>query len=494
MTADQYLRNVLAQYQVNTAAAQTMAQQHIAPVVQQWAGQYLKGIELSGSVAKGTANAGTNDMDLFISMSSTTPGTLKDIYESLYDLAATRWPTRRQNVSIGIQLAGLHFDLVPGRMQDGYRNWFSLWRNKAQTWTQTNIALQIQTVAQSGRTDEIRVLKRWRTLAGLDFPSFVLELAVLKALHGRRLGDLANNVSVALEWLRDNMRTAQLVDPANSNNLVSDDLSGKDRMAIAAAAGAARAQPYFSKIRLVTVMTIDLRQLFAARQQQLAVQLRLARNNIGHPVDKGTVSETEWLQLLRGFVPGRYCVDKATVIDSRGETSESIDLVVYDRHHSPLVFEQQGFRYIPAEAVYAIFEVKQSLNAEHVIYAARKAASVRRLHRTSVSVTDIHGTTPVKPPIHILAGLLTTEIEWSPASVTVQLRKQVEGLDDLHTLDLVCAADSHAFEISRDERGNQLQTSALDTGLVFFLFSFLQRLQQLGTVAPINFAAYKSVL
>jgi hypothetical protein len=247
MTADQYLRSVLAKCQVNAAGAKAVALQHIVPLVQQWAGQYLSSMDLSGSVAKGTANAGANDMDLFIAMSSTTPGTLGDIYESLYNLAAQRpWSARRQNVSIGIQVAGHHFDLVPGRMQPGYQNWFSLWRNKAQTWTQTNIMLQIETVAQSGRTEEIRILKRWRTLAGLDFPSFILELAVLQALHGRRMGDLANNVSAVLEWLRDNMRTARLVDPANTNNVVTDDLTATQRAAIATAAGVARTQPNYN--------------------------------------------------------------------------------------------------------------------------------------------------------------------------------------------------------------------------------------------------------
>lgn len=241
-------------------------------------------------------------------------------------------------------------------------------------------------------------------------------------------------------------------------------------------------------------MAIDLRQLFADRQQQLAVQLRLARAHIDHPGDKGTVSEIEWLELLRSFLPGRYCVDKATVIDSRGAASESIDLVVYDRHHSPLVFEQRGFRYIPAEAVYGVFEVKQTLDAGHVAYAAGKAASVRRLQRTSVSVRDINGTTPVKPPIPILAGLLTTEVGWARESLAEQLHKHIEGLDDAHMLDLVCAADSQAFEISRNHRGTQLQASAPDTGLMFFLLSFLQRLQQLGTVAPIDFSAYRAAI
>ena len=241
-------------------------------------------------------------------------------------------------------------------------------------------------------------------------------------------------------------------------------------------------------------MAIDLRQLFVDRQQQLTLQLRTARAHIGHPGDKGAVSEGEWLGLLRNFLPSRYCVDKATVIDSQGGTSESIDLVVYDRHHSPLVFEQGGFLFLPAEAVYAVFEVKQSLDAAHVAYAASKAASVRRLHRTSAPVNDIRGQTPVKQPIHILAGLLTTDVGWARDSAAQHLQRHLERLDNYHHLDLVCAADSHGFEISRDERGTTLQSSAPDTGLVFFLFTFLQRLQQLGTVAPIDFGAYRGAL
>lgn len=246
MSADDYLRSLLLKYEVNTAAARLVAEQQIVPVIQQWAGQYLLDIRLSGSTAKGTANAGANDMDLFIALRSTTPETLREIYESLYAVAAARWPARKQNVSIGIQLGGYQFDLVPGRLQNGFQNWFSLWRNKAQSWTQTNIDLQVQTVANSGRVEEIRVLKLWRTLAGLDFPSFPLELATLQALHGRRLGDLANNVSAALSWISDNIGAARLVDPANTNNVVSDDLTPQQCGQIAGSAAHARAQPNYS--------------------------------------------------------------------------------------------------------------------------------------------------------------------------------------------------------------------------------------------------------
>lgn len=246
MSADVYLRSLLQKYQVNTAAARQVAEKQIAPVIQRWAGLHLLDIRVSGSIAKGTANAGANDMDLFIAMRSTTPVGLRDIYESLYDAAAQHWPARKQNVSIGIDLAGYHFDLVPGRLQPEYRNYFSLWRNKAQSWTQTNIDLQVQTIAKSGRIEEIRILKLWRTLAMLDFPSFPLELAAIQALHGRRIGDLARNVSEALTWLGNNIKVAALLDPANSNNDVSDDLSPMQRRLISDAATSARAKPYYS--------------------------------------------------------------------------------------------------------------------------------------------------------------------------------------------------------------------------------------------------------
>lgn len=246
MTADAYLHSLLLKYQVNAIGARMIAQKQVVPIIQKWADRYLVDIRLSGSIAKGTANAGTNDMDLFISLSSTTSETLQEIYSSLFVVAEQYWDARKQDVSIGIQAGGYHFDLVPGRLHAGYQNWHSLWRNKAQTWTQTNIDLQVQTIARSGRTEEIRIIKLWRTLAGLDFPSFPLELATLRALHGCRVGDIARNVSIALSWISANIQTAKLVDPANTNNVVSDDLTTMQKTAISRAAGAARAKPYYS--------------------------------------------------------------------------------------------------------------------------------------------------------------------------------------------------------------------------------------------------------
>jgi hypothetical protein len=94
---------------------------------------------------------------------------------------------------------------------------------------------------------------------------------------------------------------------------------------------------------------------------------------------KGDVAEVNWHAALdgrhgrEGFLPGRYAVSSAYVIDAEGNRSDQIDLVVHDAHFCPLLFKQAGHRYIPAESVYAVFEVKPELNRDYVLYAGEKA-------------------------------------------------------------------------------------------------------------------------
>lgn len=234
---------------------------------------------------------------------------------------------------------------------------------------------------------------------------------------------------------------------------------------------------------------IDLRVLFADLQSSLAGDLALARSAINHPGDKGAAVEANWLGMLARHLPERYRADKATVIDSRGNCSDSIDIVVYDRQYSHLVLKHQDFLYVPAEAVYAVFEVKQSLDKNHLEYAADKAASVRALHRTSAATVDIRGATPLKQPIPILAGLLCTESGWSPPFGEA-FSVVMAGLTGARSINLGCVARAGAFS----NEASELVVSGADNALAFFLFTLLQRLQQVGTVAPIDFSAYIAYL
>jgi hypothetical protein len=239
MTAENYLQNILSREAVDTGLFSPVrnVQSSINPLIQRWAGNRLMSISPSGSFAKGTANLSGTDIDLFISLSSQTSETLKDIYNKLFNyMNSNGYNPKRQNVSINVHANGYDVDLVPAKRQDSYSDDHSLYRRRANTWTKTNVAKHIAFVSQSGRTNEIRIVKLWRDQNKLDFPSFYLELSVIEALSGRFLYRLSDNVWETFKYLRDNFSTGRLVDPANTNNLVSDDLTAGEKGSVKAAA------------------------------------------------------------------------------------------------------------------------------------------------------------------------------------------------------------------------------------------------------------------
>lgn len=241
--SDAYLAQILAREMVDTGIYSPLRQiqQIVAPSIQKWAGQYLTSMVPSGSFAKGTANRSGTDIDLFISLSETVPNSLSEIYQTLFNrMRDDGYNPRKQNVSIGITVAGSKVDLVPGKRQNVFTTDHSLFRSKAATWTKTNVGTHVNHVIAAGRQRETRILKLWRNQKGLEFPSFYLELTVIAALsRAGMLNSLTGNVKLCLEYVRDNLSRARVVDPANSNNVVSDDLSASEKTMIERAAAAA---------------------------------------------------------------------------------------------------------------------------------------------------------------------------------------------------------------------------------------------------------------
>jgi Nucleotidyltransferase domain len=241
MTPDQYLQQILVREAVDTSPTSPVrgVQAILLPVLREWGGGQLRAINPSGSFAKGTANRSGTDIDLFVSLKSDTTNTLKEIYVSLLNRMKEKGYTpKQQNVSINVRVNGYDVDLVPAKHQGGNSDYHSLYRRRADTWTQTNVTNHIATITRAGRISESRILKLWRDQNLLDFPSFYLELTTIAALSGA-WGSLSQNVWAALEYLRDRFPNARVVDPANTNNIISDELPDADKGKIAARAAQA---------------------------------------------------------------------------------------------------------------------------------------------------------------------------------------------------------------------------------------------------------------
>ncbi len=232
---------------------------------------------------------------------------------------------------------------------------------------------------------------------------------------------------------------------------------------------------------------IDIRKIFLGLQDQMHAKLSLNRRIICHPTTKGDASELEWVDMLSTYLPKRYQVDKAFVIDCKGNVSEQIDIVIFDRHYSPFLLRQNGATYVPAESVYAIIEVKPVLTNANIQYASKKASSVRRLERTTAKIVHAGGEiAKPKKPFEILAGILTIE-----GQCTAQMAKQLGNFKKDGFLNFGCSLNKESFWFKKDSGGNLiLENSRQNEGLIFFFLNLLSELQQLGTVSAMDIQCY----
>lgn len=233
-----------------------------------------------------------------------------------------------------------------------------------------------------------------------------------------------------------------------------------------------------------------LNEILDGLQARLEGGLRGNRAAVTQPGARGEASEEDWLRVLNDHLPRRYQADRAFVIDSQGACSDQIDIVIYDRQYSPFLYNQANQRYIPAESVYGVFEVKQDLSRDHVLYAGDKAASVRRLHRTSAPVPHVEGVARPRSLPRIVAGIVTYLSSWAPP-FGESFRDALAKLPSENRLDVGCALLHGAFEARyRDGNGVDLTVVEGPRSLVQFLMRLLKQLQALATAPAIDYEAY----
>ena len=263
---------------------------------------------------------------------------------------------------------------------------------------------------------------------------------------------------------------------------------------------------------------VILKDLFNGLQNQMIAQLNTNRDFIGHPTSKGDSLENTWIEWLKKYLPNRYCVDKAIIIDSTGQLSDQIDLVIYDQQYTPFVFTQNGIHFIPAEGVYAVFEVKPDIKGSikksfnYIDYAGEKIESVRKLKRTSTFIVDRGESRDPRPLTKIIGGILASTNDYKQNKTIENHLRKLKGLQ---SIDLGCIANYGSFYIDYEGKEDtkekdknkriknyylnrsfdSIQFSKKKTSLVTFFFQLMRYLQQsIGTVAAIDLNEYSKVI
>lgn len=227
----------------------------------------------SGSYAKNTAINTKFDIDCCIPFKKKTPGnndekgfeSLSEMFDEVYKYLKNEYTeddddiskdnVRKQKVSIGMKfdIDGEEFDMdvVPGRERPNNNDYndsntdLSLHVNpsnrskkevdEGKTRIKTNIKTHVGLLNGADRTHERKVtklLKVWKTErknknGGKLIKSFMMELYTKEAFDNT--DELPNGLwektKLVMNHIIDNIETSNLVDPANSSNIVSDSMS-----------------------------------------------------------------------------------------------------------------------------------------------------------------------------------------------------------------------------------------------------------------------------
>ena len=213
---------------------------------------------------------------------------------------------------------------------------------------------------------------------------------------------------------------------------------------------------------------LDLSEVFRRVQHEMLAQLAVGRL-FEHASTAGSATEHHWIEMFHRYLPTAYRAAPAFIIDSTGRRSRQIDIAIFDQLHSPLLFPHASGVHVPAESVYAVFEVKATFSRQWLRDAADKAASVQALHRNT------------RRPKPILTGLLAAGSVWSPSTFAANLRRALAATP----LDIGCCLQYGAFERTRG-----IHVSAPDESLIFFLLRLLERLRALGPAPAIDLMHY----
>ncbi|MDR0979076.1 MAG: hypothetical protein LBL91_03985 [Lachnospiraceae bacterium] len=245
---------------------------------------------------------------------------------------------------------------------------------------------------------------------------------------------------------------------------------------------------------MVKQNTVDIKELFYDLQKEMLDSYK-TNNAIKHMPSKGDNNEIIWIEWLRKYLPKRYSVDKAIIIDNNGYTSDQIDLVIYDMQYTPFVFNKGNMKYIPAESVYAVFEIKPTINKEYIEYAKNKIKSVRNLERTSASIHHAGGTFDPKKPHNIIGGILTNKVEWQKKFGKEFKENILSNANITNRIDLGIALEEGTFEITYDkDKKPQFFVSKKNEALITFFVKMIVTLQKCGTVPAIDITKYAKAL
>lgn len=242
-----YLHNSLNYYKDDNKLLVDKAEQVKNKLNRKFKNDVVETPKFHGSIAKGTSIYGS-DIDIQLQFRKDF-GTLSDVYYSVSNYVFDEFKDvklesiREQKHSIGLEFKindeVKRIDIVPTRQIENDKNDACLFVNKTgffekPTYKKTNSQIQLTSLSFNYREKRIvRLLKIWKAENNLKIKSIHLEWLAKKSFQQKSVSD---NIQKALAdvilYIASSIEFIRIVDPANTNNIISNTLTKEDKSII----------------------------------------------------------------------------------------------------------------------------------------------------------------------------------------------------------------------------------------------------------------------
>jgi hypothetical protein len=193
---------------------------------------------------------------------------------------------------------------------------------------------------------------------------------------------------------------------------------------------------------------LKVADLFARVANQMRLDFEQARSAMSHPLFKGIAFEETYRRFLRSYLPRSLDISTGFLVDSNGNISNQLDVIISDSGKTPILYSNGDTRIIPVECAYAVIEIKARIETSTLREVLENMKSVRNLRKTAyvkvegpiLQYDKLYGKQWEIWPINYYLFAYDS-IGMKTLGNNLQLIHQEENLPEERRIDMVCVLD-----------------------------------------------------
>ncbi len=185
----------------------------------------------AGSYAKGTMIQVSYDLDIVLYWANNFRYSPRNLYNEIGSVLQSKGRNpKSKKVGWEIPFQGdFHIDVIPGKKILNKPNYAYLYNTNTNNRFQSSVKKHVSFVKKANRQSVIKLMKLWKKRKSVPIKTFILEYMIIEGCKRVSRNTLEPQIGAAFEYIEENITTKRILDPANSQNIISDDITQEEK-------------------------------------------------------------------------------------------------------------------------------------------------------------------------------------------------------------------------------------------------------------------------